>query len=214
MTTIKRIVCFMLLLLLLPQLISSVHAAQVPTISVDAINAEAGDTVEVAIRLRHNPGISSLKVTVIFDDVLTLSSVSYNAQIDGMTMQPQHLASPLTLNWISPMADAVGDWTFAIMSFTVSDDALPGSYPITLTYNAEDVYNVKEEDVTFAIENGSVTVHGTQATTAFQSTELPDPDNVPAGDRAPMVIPALMFLCLSCAAVLTVIRRKNKRHKV
>lgn len=201
-----------LILLLLPLWRIPSTATQTPVIFADEVTAGAGETVDIAIRLRDNPGIASLKLTVTFDEALTLNSVSYNNQIGGMTMIPQHLTSPLILNWLSPTTDVAGDWTFVTLSFTVDDDALPGSYYITLTYSAEDVYNVKEEDVNFAIRDGAVTVHGNQTPTVTPSTDQVDSGNVEAGDNAIVFVPALMFISLICAVILSVDRRKNKHH--
>jgi hypothetical protein len=76
-----------------------------------------------------------------------------------MSQQPQTMASPVTLNWFNGIADSTGDWTFATLTFVVSETAQAGdTADITVTYNADDVYNIADKNVAFAVVNGTVEV--------------------------------------------------------
>ncbi len=152
---------FIPILLVIMMLISilPVHAVEAePTFVVDSVVTEAGETVDVTISVKNNPGIASIKLSVTYDDSLTLNSITYNSTIGGMSQQPQTKDSPVTLNWFNGSADSHGDWVFATLSFTVNDNATIGDYDVTVTYEADNVYNIAEENVTFAIENGKVEV--------------------------------------------------------
>ncbi len=129
-----------------------------PTFAVDEVSAKPGDTVTVKINVVNNPGIASIKLEMTFDDDLTLETIEYNKDIGGMSMLPQTNDSPVILNWFNGAANSEGDWTFATLTFTVADNARTGEHPINITYTQNNVYNIDEEDVYFAIQNGSITV--------------------------------------------------------
>ena len=128
-------------------------------IVVSSGEAMPGEAITVTIALKNNPGIASLKLRVSYGDMLTLTDISYNTAIGGMSQQPQNMASPVTLNWFNGIADSTGDWTFATLTFVVSETAQAGdTADITVTYNADDVYNIADKNVAFAVVNGTVEV--------------------------------------------------------
>ncbi len=130
-----------------------------PAVVVSGGQARAGETVAVTVAVKNNPGIASMKLKVSFDQtVMTLTEVVYNSEIGGQFTQPQSKNSPVTLNWVSAFADAEGDWTFATLTFAVSEDAEAGNYPILVTYDPDDVYDLSENNVEFYVENGFVNV--------------------------------------------------------
>lgn len=147
------------LFLIFLMLLSSfpVFAAAAPTFVVESVTAEPGGTIDVPIRVENNPGIACIQLTLTYDPALTLNSVTYNSDIGGMSMPPQHLTSPAKLSWFNGTADTTGDWVFATLSFTVPEDA-EGSFPIEITYEADDVYNIAEENISFSVINGGIAV--------------------------------------------------------
>ena len=54
-------------------------ATQNMTVQVSSVTADPGDTVQVQITLANNPGIASLKASVRYDSILTLTDVSFNS---------------------------------------------------------------------------------------------------------------------------------------
>ena len=130
-----------------------------PHFAVETKAAVPGDTVNVTISLKNNPGITSMKLKVAFDDVLTLTNVVYNADIGGQPMPPVSMNSPFTLNWFDGLRDVEGDWVFVTLTFTVAEDAVSGtSAGITVTFDENDLCNVAEENVAFAVINGAVEI--------------------------------------------------------
>lgn len=130
-----------------------------PAFVVSNATAKAGDTVEVTVAVKNNPGIASIILSAAFDnDALTLTEVVYNTSIGGQTVQPQKKNSPIKLYWINGFADAEGDFVLATLKFTVKSDATAGDHNITLSYNADDVYDISETNLPFEIVNGKITV--------------------------------------------------------
>lgn len=134
------------------------YATETPAIIVESVEAKPGDTVDVKIAVKNNPGITSLKLKAAFDSDLTLQTVTYNTDIGGRFMQPQTKTSPVTMNWFEGAQDVTGDWTWATLTFQVSETATVSAHAVTVTYNQADVYNINDDDVVFAVENGGVTV--------------------------------------------------------
>lgn len=177
--------------------IGPVNAAEVPTISVETVTAQAGATVDVAIRLEQNPGISSAKLKITYDPVLTLVAVAYGESLGGMTMMPESLGSPVTLNWLNFLGELTEDAVYATLTFTVAAEAPAGSYSIGVSYDANDVYNGATENVSFAVTNGGVTV-----TAAASAETLPDGEENPNhGDGLFWAAPALAAAGIGLAAL-------------
>ena len=53
---------------------------------------------------------------------------------------------------------STGDFVFVTLYFSVSDTASAGNYTIAASYNADDIYNIEETNVDFAVMNGKMTV--------------------------------------------------------
>ena len=138
----------------------SVFATDIMTIAVESKTCVPGEEVSVKINLSNNPGISSVKLKVAYDDsVLTLDSVEYNAEMGGQSLPPQKMSSPITLTWVSAFAEFSSDCVFATLNFTVAQTVeLNQTADITITYDPNDIYNMAEENVDCTIVNGSLSV--------------------------------------------------------
>lgn len=130
------------------------------TISASSVKSTAGSTVDVAIMIEGNLGISSMKLNVTYGDILALESVTYNTEMGGISQQPQTLRSPVALNWASPTAEYSQDGVFATLRFVISEDAEPSSVgEIEISFDPDDIYNMEEENITnIVVVNGAVTV--------------------------------------------------------
>ncbi len=130
-----------------------------PQIIVGSATAFTGNTVSIPILIKNNPGITSMKLKIAFSSELTLTSISYNSEIGGQFQMPQTMTSPVTLNWVNGMEDAEGDWTYATLTFAVAEGTSSGTTAnITVTYDPDDVYDITESNVSFAVQNGCVTI--------------------------------------------------------
>lgn len=157
----KLLSCAVVLLLFASLCTVFASAANTPAFVLSSQRAEAGDEVKVTLSVENNPGITSMKFAVAYDSLLTLKSVEYNTAFGGQTMQPEKLVSPVTLIWLSPFAECSTNGVFATLTFDVSDDAANNSVAnISLSYDPDDVYNIKEQNVNFSVTNGKVTIAG------------------------------------------------------
>ncbi len=133
-----------------------------PRIVVDSNNAIIGKTLTVKIKLQNNTGITSMRVNVAYDSaLLTLTDVEYNAAMGGQSVLPENIDAVngnVILYWTDGFANYDGDDTFATLTFTVVDSAIVGTTSnIAVSYNAEDVYDADESNVTFYCEDGIIT---------------------------------------------------------
>lgn len=132
-----------------------------PTFVIDNVEAKVGDTnVAVNIAVKNNPGIASILLEVVYDkENLTLTNFAYNTNaLAGSSTVPYNAnAFAPCLNMVSGTQNIQGDWTFATLYFDVKDNA-KGSCPITVSYDEDNVYNIDEENIPFAITSGSINV--------------------------------------------------------
>lgn len=167
--TFQRIMSFFLAIvmvaLLFPVTETKVAAASATEsiISITDDVAVAGGHATIGIKLKNNPGITGLRISVSYDDsLLKLEKVAYNTEMGGQAVQPENLESaqsPIILYWTDGFNDYAEDCEFATLTFSVADTAKAGTTStITVSYDAEDIYNANEENVAFAIQNGTVSV--------------------------------------------------------
>ena len=167
----KKTLTIIAIFALVAALSAGIFAAETPKFVISTITADPGATVSVTISIVNNPGIASARLIVKFDDALTLESITYGSNLGGMTQQPQKLASPVILNWISALAELKTDEIYATLVFRVSGDAAGGNHPITVTYDENDVYNIHEDNVYFEVVNGDVYVDRPSEPTTASTTE-------------------------------------------
>ena len=136
-----------------------------PKIIVNGVEAAPGDTVSVGIEIANNPGIISMTLDVAFDPALTLLRVEDTGLLPG-TVPCTVMQNPFTLVWTNDSASEnfYVNGTLTYFVFKVADNAEPGAYNITVTYNLDeyDIYDCNAEPVEFAIQNGAVTVAAAQ----------------------------------------------------
>lgn len=167
--TFQRVVSFFLAMVMVALLFPVTETKVAATsstesiISVDDDKTFAGGYATIGINLKNNPGITSLRISVSYDDnVLKLEEVVYNKDMGGQAIQPENIESaksPIILYWTDGFADYANDGVFATLTFAVAETATAGtSSVISVSYDAEDVYNANEENVTFSVENGTVSV--------------------------------------------------------
>ena len=140
-----------------PRIESSDTAAKIIVSNHDVI---ADGTIKVTISIEENPGVASLILQIAYDNsLLTLTSVEYNSTIGGQTVNPSNLSSPVTLYWINAFENMSDDAVFATLTFKANENSMVGaSSNIVISYNADDIYNIDEENISLNIQNGKVTI--------------------------------------------------------
>ena len=129
-----------------------------PTFIVEQVDAQAGQTnVEVKVLLKNNPGISSIALSIAYDTSITLTGFTYNGEIGGQSTPYNANAASPKLVWVNWTENVEGDWVFSTLTFNVNENA-SGAYNISISYNAEDIYDVDENNINFDIINGGIVV--------------------------------------------------------
>ncbi len=127
---------------------------------IDDAGTIPGGSMQVNVRLENNPGVAMMRLKISYDSsVLTLDQVTYNADIGGTTIEPVIFDGYVILLWYNDSENVAGDWIFATLSFTVKETVTVGSVSdIILTYDAEEVCDIEENNIVFFADNGSASV--------------------------------------------------------
>ena len=138
-------------------------ATSQPSIAVGSAEGKPGDTVSVPITVENNPGIVALRVFVTYDaEVLRLTDIQDGTVFPAgkNTFNDNLQANPNTMLWMdgTSTTNYTASGTLATLTFTILESAKDGISPIAVTYDSSSTFNVDLTDVTFNIQNGSVTV--------------------------------------------------------
>lgn len=130
-------------------------------LTVENVSGKQGETVSVAIKLEQNPGIIAARLKIDYDaQALTLAKVEDGGILGEHTFGNDLKANPYTVLWengtVSENITATG--TLAVMTFKINEEASEGLHEIKVSYDPEEVYNVKLRNVKFTVNNGAVTV--------------------------------------------------------
>ena len=133
------------------------------TLTAESVSAQPGETVDVKVNLSNNKGISSLVFDVSYDEMLTLTDVTFNTEGLGastMTTTSDKYTNPQKLSIASPTSVCNFNGTVATLSFDVSEDA-EESYEaeIALSFDEDNVFDANLDNVALNVVNGKVTVH-------------------------------------------------------
>lgn len=161
---IKKILSFLLAAALCLSLCMTVFASE-PTVSVSGASAKENEVVTLKVSLKDNPGIASMKLVIDYDEkVLELKDAAVESavtNISGSMSSANENDGKLIINWLSLTGNEFSvDGNFAEIRFRVKSGAASGDSPISVSYNADDVYNGKEVNVNFAVKDGVVKVNG------------------------------------------------------
>lgn len=132
------------------------------TISVETVSGKPGDTVKVKVNLNNNPGVSSLKFNVDYDNLLTLTNVEFSSEFGSYVTAPTPYKNPQTISMISPLKEIKVSGTFATLTFKISS-TIKGSYTakISIKYDPDDICDENLNNVDVAVVDGAVNVSGT-----------------------------------------------------
>ena len=130
-TITKRIVSIVLLLGFLLNLPIMAFAVGDGTMTIIAASASGrpGETVDVDIMLENNPGLCSLKFDVLYNNILTIESISLNnADFGTYLTAPEPYANPQTISLISPLNEISKNGKLATITFRIDEEATDGSF--------------------------------------------------------------------------------------
>lgn len=138
-----------------------VYDENAPRVLTTSANAKAGDEVEVQIKLENNPGITALRLIIGFDEnALEMTDFCFSDALSSMNKgTSEKYGSNYSVSMYSATADLNDCGTIATIKFKVKEEAADGEYPITITYDPDDIFNLAGDCVNFDIEVGAVTVN-------------------------------------------------------
>ena len=148
----------LLVLLIVPTTVNAENIT--PTITVGSVSARAGDEVHLPITLSGNPGICSAIISVNYGEGLTLLSVEEGDLLPNPIHGGDLATKPYNLSWDDSLAEenTTGDGTLAVLHFQVNENATADNCKVTVSYDAENIFNLSLENVHFEITNGQVAV--------------------------------------------------------
>lgn len=135
-----------------------------PIINVSYVEVSAGDKdVEVAISVENNPGFLGMKLSLEYNDSnLILKSVRNGDAVSSVLSltKPRVLENGCNFCWdgVEIKDDQVKDGDILILTFDIPETAMPGNYPIKVSYKNGDIINNELSTISFDIINGSIKV--------------------------------------------------------
>ncbi len=131
-----------------------------PQFVISDINTKAGSTVTVDISVKNNPGITAFNFAIDYPtEVMTLTGVEYKTLFSTKATGSKTMTSPFIISWFSTASeDETANGVIATLTFKVNEDVEAGSYPINLTYDENNVFDSTFTNITFAVDNGDVTI--------------------------------------------------------
>lgn len=120
-----------------------------------------GKTVDVDIKIQGNSGIAGAKISISYDENLTLVSANEQGGVFEILdyTAPGALSNPCVFNWDSLDAVANEDGTIITLTFEVSKDvSVDEVLDINVSYNYGDIYDVDLNSLTVTMVGGQLNV--------------------------------------------------------
>lgn len=169
MKNLKQYVAMMLALIMvffaipldaIASITSNNNSAQ---ISVESKNVRPGDTFDVDVKVKNNPGILGATLKMSYDKGLTLENVEAGDAFSYLTLtKPGKLTSPCTFNWDGQECtkeDAI-DGTILKLTFKAAKNITSGTkLGISLSAEKDDIFDNDLKEVPFTIKNAEIIVN-------------------------------------------------------
>ena len=152
----KKFVSFLCVVCLLVSLCAPVMAVSAkPTLTIDTVTADPGETVEVSVSISNNMGICGAIISFSYDSALTFNSITKGDALSSLAMtRPGQLsANPFKIVWDGMEQDTTNG---VVLTFSVTAPSEPGTYAISAAI--EEVLNGDLNAVNIEVENGAIVV--------------------------------------------------------
>ncbi len=153
----------------------NVKAMPVGELNVGSADALPGETVQIPLVLTQNPGLIAARLKVSYDsDALTLTGVSEGEVQGEYTFGADLGVMPYIVLWENSdfFSDCTATGELVTLTFRISDDAAPRNFPITVSYDPEEVYNADFVNVDLTVNQGYVAVTARQDAASGTSGDL------------------------------------------
>ena len=125
-----------------------------PTIVIGEVSGKPGETVEVPVVLKNNPGIEGVTLGFEYDNtVLQLVEIKENKDLFPGTWMKN-----TGVTWASSSGNNASDGTFLTLVFEISEEADEGKTNVTVVYEEGDISDENMEDVNFVIDSGEISI--------------------------------------------------------
>lgn len=133
-------------------------------IEVGSLTAYPGDTIEIPVSLRNNPGVTSFKLTVHYDDtLLSYQSLAFDEALTAIegseTLVNDEQSGQVTLAWVATGSNYSGSGNVAVLTFKVNAAQENTNTQLSVTYDEDDVFNRDFVNQHFLAKAGSVQVN-------------------------------------------------------
>lgn len=133
-------------------------------IEVGSLTAYPGDTIEIPVSLRNNPGVTSFKLTVHYDDtLLSYQSLAFDEALTAIkgssTVVNDEQSGQVTLTWVATGSNYSGSGSVAALTFKVNAAQENTNTQLSVTYDEDDLFNRDFVNQHFLAKAGSVQVN-------------------------------------------------------
>lgn len=131
-----------------------------PTFYATNATTAPGQTFQVDIAVKNNPGFISTKLAIGYDSSVLEIVNAEGKDFSNVAFSPL-TKNPINVNWVDSInPNNTTNGVLATLTVKVKDNAPDGDYNITISYDPEDVYDENFSNVSFVTESGIVTVEG------------------------------------------------------
>lgn len=129
-------------------------AFEVDTVSV----ADDTKKVEVKVSVINNPGILGMVFSVSYDEeTLKLIDCQNGVALSALAFQePSRLISGCNFVWYGSETGEVMDGEMLILTFEIAESAEPGTYPISISWNDNAIYDNNSDMVDPDVTQGAI----------------------------------------------------------
>ncbi len=128
-------------------------------LKIDSIKAQAGQEVTMPVYIENNSGFSGTKITVSYDKNLKVISVEKGNVLNyGNFVQNADNSADNSFDvvWNSSIENKANGVMFTV-TFKLPDNAA-GDYNVKITYDKDNTFNAKYDDVTFDCGSAVISV--------------------------------------------------------
>ncbi len=160
----KKIISLILsvLILISSTIISPLYsiASDNTVLSAETIYSKAGDTVDIPIYIKNNSGLAAFRFLVEYDEaIIKLIGISFQeASIGYFTGTSEYYHSPYSISGFNCEKNINLNGILCILTFKINSNAENEKYPISLSYDTDDIFNIDGQTVNLEIVNGAIYV--------------------------------------------------------
>lgn len=128
------------------------------TVIVDTVDANVGDSVIVKLKIRNNPGVMAMTISITYDSsALIFEKYYYGLVFSDYTLK-EHPDRNIIRLVICEKNDTYGDGAIIGIKFKIADDAEATLHKMTVEYSGGDFCNYNQERLMPEIKSGGVNV--------------------------------------------------------